>query len=65
MSLFAGKITPEVVVKSCVVVMVDVVCATLALAEYLLMRLGITMADKANVVSVSVASDFFIVEFLY
>jgi hypothetical protein len=65
-----GKVTPAAVVKSCVVVMVELVvvdmpCATLALAEYLLMRLGITMADKAKAVNVNVASDFFIVDILY
>jgi hypothetical protein len=36
-----------------------------ALAEYLLMRTGIAMADNANAVNISVASDFFIVELLY
>jgi hypothetical protein len=60
-----GKVTPAVVVKSGVVAMVAGSCATLALAEYLLMRLGITMADKANAVNVNVASDFFIVHILY
>jgi hypothetical protein len=42
-----------------------VVCVALALAEYLLMRLGITTADKASAVNVSVASDFFMVAILY
>jgi hypothetical protein len=36
-----------------------------ALAEYLLIRAGIAVANKASVVNPSVASDFFIVELLY
>ena len=55
----AGKVSPLVVVKSAVV------CVALALAEYLLMRLGIAMAEKASAVNVSVASDFFMVGILY
>jgi hypothetical protein len=54
-----GKVSPLVVVKSAVV------CAALALAEYLLIRPGITMAEKASAVKVSVASDFFMVAILY
>ena len=36
-----------------------------ALAEYLLIRPGITVADKVSAVNVSLANDFFIVDILH
>src|SRR5215510_236487 len=36
-----------------------------ALAEYLLIRPGISMADRASAVNISVASDFFMVGILF
>jgi hypothetical protein len=67
-----GITTPEsrvARVESCAAALAAGVCDELsllsALAEYLLIRPGTAMADKASAVNVIVASDFFIVSILY
>jgi hypothetical protein len=64
-----GTVTPETAVKSCAAALAAGVCGELSLlsaaAEYLLLRPGIAMADKASAVNVSVAIDFFIVGILF
>src|SRR5262245_27601083 len=64
-----GKVTPETAVRSWAAALAagatcDELSLLSALAEYLLIRPGITVADKASAVSVSVARDFFIVDIL-